>query len=281
VLDQVPATHQHRAWWPVRRFQDMNNLAKLAVAAAAVVAIAFAGISLITPGGIAAPGPNATPVPTPSPSPAVFPASGSLAPGLYYMSDSRDVTSGRLVLTVPGPGWEANDIRMLRKMVAGSSATPAVDVAVSAWVVGNLKADPCKWHGGGVQPPVGPSVDDLATALAAQAGPSATATAATLGGYQGKKVEFSAPPGLDITTCDEGAFSRWQPADNPSDWGGFLFGAGQLNAVYILDVAGKRQVIDTAHLPGTSAANLAELDAVVASIRFEPRPSTSSPSASQ
>jgi hypothetical protein len=167
---------------------------------------------------------------------------------------------------------------MLIKPVAGSSAAVSVDVAVSAWIVGNLKADPCKWHGGGVQPPVGPSVDDLATALAAQAGPSATVTAVTLGGFGGKKVEFSAPAGLDLTTCDEGTYSRWQPADAPSDWGGWIHGAGQLDAVYIIDVAGKRQVIDTVHMPGTSAANLAELEAVVASIHFEPLPTSPSPS---
>jgi hypothetical protein len=145
----------------------------------------------------------------------------------------------------------------------------AFDVAVSVWLVGNLKADPCKWHEGGVQPPVGPSVDDLATALAKQAGRSATTTEVMLGGYRGKKVEFSAPPGLDLATCDEGRFSRWQPADDPANSGGLIFGTGQLNTVYIIDVAGKRQVIDTMHLPGTSAANLAELEAVVASIRFE------------
>lgn len=255
----------------------MNIPSRVAVLAAAVVALAVIGAIAIPKGGsVGAPQP--TPVPTPSPSPAQFPGSGSLTPGPYFMNDPRDVTSGRLVLTVPGPGWEANDIRMLRKTVAGSSATNAVDVAVSAWVVGNLKADPCKWHGGGVQPPVGPSVDDLATALAAQAGPSATATAVTLGGYRGKKVEFSAPAGLDLTTCDEGAYSRWQPASDATDWGGFVFATGQLNAVYIIDVAGKRQVIDTAHVPGTSAANLAELQAVVASIRFEPLPASPSPS---
>jgi hypothetical protein len=35
---------------------------------------------------------------------------------------------------------------------------------------------------------------------------------------------------------------------------------GQLNVVYIVDVNGDRLVIDTWHMPGTSAADLAELE---------------------
>ncbi len=55
---------------------------------------------------------------------------------------------------------------------------------------------------------------------------------------------------------------------------------GQHDTVYIVDVDGTRQVIDTLYLPGASAADRAELDQIVASIRFEPRASTPSPSPS-
>ena len=47
VLDQLPATPQRRAWWPARRLREMNNLAKLAIAAAAVVVVAIVGINLL------------------------------------------------------------------------------------------------------------------------------------------------------------------------------------------------------------------------------------------
>jgi hypothetical protein len=46
--------------------------------------------------------------------------------------------------------------------------------------------------------------------------------------------------------------------------------SGQLNVVYIVDVNGDRLVIDTWHLPGTSAADLAELEAILASMRIAP-----------
>jgi hypothetical protein len=72
-------------------------------------------------------------------------------------------------------------------------------------------------------------------------------------------------------------FSRWQPAGS-TDWGGWVEGAGQHNAVYIIDVDGQRLVVDTMSLPDASAADVAELDQMIASIRFEPRASSPSPS---
>ena len=57
VLDQVPATPQRRAWWPARRFRDMNTPFKLAMAAAAVLVVAFVGINLL-PGNAIVGGPG-------------------------------------------------------------------------------------------------------------------------------------------------------------------------------------------------------------------------------
>ena len=44
VLDQVPATHQRRAWWPARRFSTLNAYVRLGLIAAAVLAVAIVGI---------------------------------------------------------------------------------------------------------------------------------------------------------------------------------------------------------------------------------------------
>ncbi len=43
-----------------------------------------------------------------------------------------------------------------------------------------------------------------------------------------------------------------------------------MNVVYIVDVNGERLVIHTWHMAGTSAADVAELDAIVASMRIAP-----------
>ena len=57
-----------------------------------------------------------------------------------------------------------------------------------------------------------------------------------------------------------------------TEHGGFYYGEGQRNVVYIVDVEGMRVVIDTMYLPGVSEADLAEMDALVASMRFEQPP---------
>jgi hypothetical protein len=122
---------------------------------------------------------------------------------------------------------------------------------------------------------VGPTVDDLATALVAQKGRNATApTDVTLSGYPAKRVELSIPADLDRATCDEGVIRTWvAPGEDTAlvnETENLGMHPGQLNVVYIVDVDGDRLVIDTWHMPGTSAADLAELDAILASMRIGP-----------
>ncbi|MEO7294741.1 MAG: hypothetical protein ABIZ57_01255, partial [Candidatus Limnocylindria bacterium] len=50
IRAQLPSIHQRPAWWPARRFPEMNNTAKLALAAAAVVVAALVGIRYLLPG---------------------------------------------------------------------------------------------------------------------------------------------------------------------------------------------------------------------------------------
>jgi hypothetical protein len=218
-------------------------------------------------------GSRASASPTPSP---VDLSDGILEAGTtYFINDSRVNGPRWVVLTVPATGWEANDWIVGKTLPAGSDWY----IALSTWTVGNLKADPCHWKAGTLDPPVGPTVGDLAAALIKQAGPAkGTSTDVTLGGYRGKKIEFSTPADFDSTSCDEGVYSRWEAASEPGDWGGWVYRGGQRNAVYIIDVDGKRVVIDTMSLPVASATDLAEFDQIIASIRFEPRASSPSPS---
>ena len=148
-----------------------------------------------------------------------------------------------------------------------------MEIAVGNWLIANVYEDPCQWQGTLLDPPVGPTVDDLATALVAQKDRNAKApTDVRLGGYPAKRVESSIPADLDPATCDEGVIRTWIApgedtalVDNTEDLG---MHPGQLNVVYIVDVDGDRLVIDTWHMPGTSAADLAELDAILASMRI-------------
>ncbi len=299
VLDQVPATSQRRPWRPARRISEVNNVWKLAIAAAAVVVVAIVGFNFLPnergitagPGPSPTPAPTQTPTPTPVPSPSTASnvnATGNFVPGTTYVIDQGGIASGRMTFTVPATGWSAFDPLFVGKNLAGGRPGDGdvFDLYFGPFVVANVYAGGCHWLGTALTPPVGPTVDDLANALLDQAGPGAPPpVAVTLDGHPGKKVELSIPQDLDVSTCDSDGdftlFGRWLNAGQRYGAAPWTYGNGQHNTVYIIDVDGKRQVIDSMYLPGTSAADRAELDQIIASIRFEsqvPSPSAPSPS---
>jgi hypothetical protein len=221
--------------------------------------------------------------PTLAPSPTLVVTSPSLAPSptpVTYYGDLPvgDLEAGttyslgvgstqQLLVTVPTSGWFTVDTWFLGK---NDIHAELFSMTLLPYQVANVYADPCRWMAGTVDPPVGPTVDDLAAALADQAGPGAIEpTNVTIGGYAGKKVELSIPDEVDTDTCHEGDFGRWQPKADPEHYGPFTYGDGQHDTVYIVDVDGTRWVIDTNYLPGTPAASLAELEQLVDSIQFE------------
>lgn len=251
IRAQLLSTHQRPAWWPVRRFPEMNNTAKLALAAAAVVVAAFLGIRFMLPGeGPGAPGP--TPTPTPSPR-ALTVNDGVMEAGPYQFT----VLDVNVTITVPD-GWG----NVQGYGVGDISASPTVVVWPSDAEVASVYADPCRWQEGYVDPPVGPTVEDLATALASQPERGeATPIDVVIDGYEGKMLELSVPDDISLAECDGGEFRSWL--------GRWHQAPGQIDRLYILDVGGQRLVIDAHFLPGTADADLAEQQAVVDSIQLE------------
>jgi len=289
VLDQLPATSQRRARWPARRLNEMNSALKLALAAAAVVVVAVVGINLAPRSGDVG-GTGQSPTPTQTPSPTLTPTStstsapsaaskfpqlpiGDLVAGTsYFINDPCCTGPARIVLTVPAAGWFTVDTVFLGKKVPGDPDT-LFGITLGASKVGNLWRDPCHRDGTGaaLNPPVGPTVDDLANALAVQGGADALPpTDVRIGGYPAKKVELSVPAGLKTATCDGGDFGWWSPPDDVTGAAPYTFGDGQHATVYVFEVSGTRQVIQTTYLPGTPGTDLAELQAIVDSIKIEP-----------
>ena len=83
ALDEVDATPQRRSW-PAWRSNRMNTYAKLIVAAAAVLVVAFAGFQLLPRGG----GVGAEPTIAPSPSPTVLARGNFTAHGITAELDA-------------------------------------------------------------------------------------------------------------------------------------------------------------------------------------------------
>ena len=277
VLDRVEATPRRRArWWPARRSSDMNNFAKVLFATAAVVAVAVVGINLL-PGsqtGAGGPPPPASPSaspPSPSPTPAATPTDqvdGDLQPGTYTAQLPVDDTLA-VTFTVPeGWGAFADPPGVLR----GLLPTDDRAIAVQFRDVTTLKGDPCHWSGPDDDIRVGPTADDLVQALQEQTAYEASEPVdVTVGGYAGQRVDIVSPTELfaevnGATTavgCDEG---HWR------FWDGEIYAQGPANRwqTNIVDVDGTRLVIVVQDFPDTSAADRAELDAIVDSMVIEP-----------
>jgi hypothetical protein len=292
VLDQLPATPQRRALWPVRRFGEMNNFAKFAVSAAAVVVVAIVGINLLPKaGGVGGPGPSqtpglsslptaaSTPIPSPSPSGALteFPE-GPLPAGTYTLAPFTAAGEGmchqppqpgcaetpaddsiRFTMTVPD-GWNAGGPWVLFEDNQPPSGAGIAFIR-GAW----LLTDPCKF--GSPWIPVGPTVADFVDAVAKHPILDTTAPVdVELAGYSGKYFELQAP--ADISNCDNEPGGP--PQYRPWEPGIYAQGPGHRWHQWVLDVHGIRVVVQSFDYPRTSATRRAELQAIVDSIQIQP-----------
>jgi hypothetical protein len=274
VRRDIHRTHQRVVRGPWRE-PDMSSVARVAIAAAAVVAIGLAWINFSPSqnkgiGAAQTPMPTATTAPTPSPSPKQLPA-GSVEPGRYWLNASGEsdaVLLPRIALTMPA-GWSADGDLLLKNYAPDLNpgeldpSDAGAGPTLVAWQMSGTFVDPCTNHTL-VKPAPGPSVDALAAALAHQPGTTAgPPTAVTVGGYSGKLVELTVT--ADITKCPR--FSIWTSPDGNDR---FVQGTNEVNRMYILDVDGHRFTFDARIPARTTAADRAELQAILDSIAIEP-----------
>jgi hypothetical protein len=117
-----------------------------------------------------------------------------------------------------------------------------------------------------LDPPTGPTVDDLASAWADLPAFDATApTDITVHGFHGKQVEFTVPD-YDEVECPYGELMLLQ--DNTGQDGYWAQAPNQRHDLWILDVDGTRLVIAAFWYPDTSPQDLAELEAIRSSIQI-------------
>lgn len=263
VRAEIHRTRQRVVIGPWRN-PDMSIVARVAIAAVAVLAVGLAWINFgpKEPGIGGQPTRTASPTaaPTPSPSPIALPAEyGPLEAGTYVTPDPFFV---RVTFTAPA-GWEGN--------VGGEYFAGLNPVGRPGGViflgVGNIYADPCHYDQGLMDPPVGPSLGDLTDALADNGAlDSSLPSGHNLDGYLGDELTVRAPDTFVGCNVSPDGYAVWQLPLGAN----YSFQPGQSSRLFILDVDGTRLVIDVPQLPGQTAQELGEALAIVDSISIEP-----------
>lgn len=183
-------------------------------------------------------------------------AGSPLDPGRYLVSIASDAPSAPPslpVLSVP-EGYE---------VIEGGVGVRTDDFSRYVWVwdVESVYAHPCDAS----PEPVGPSVGDLAEALAAQELRRGTdPVPVTVGGHEGLYVELSVPDEVDAGACPSGVFGLW-----PGRAQRHQEILGQVDMVWIVDVDGQRLVFDAAH-EDAGPDEVAELEEMVTTATFAP-----------
>ncbi|NUU17359.1 hypothetical protein HP550_08870 [Cellulomonas humilata] len=185
-----------------------------------------------------------------------LPEFGAVPPGTYVISPIDAPASAPQAPVMSIPAGYSN--------IEGAGVSPGylVDGAAGAvwlWDIQSVYTHPCDV--GGYPEPVGPSVADLAGALATQPMRDGTDPApVTIGGYDGLYVELSTPADLDFTTCRQGSFHSWP--------GRFQRDAGQVDLLWIVDVDGQRITFDVSYPPSATPEQVAELKEIVTTATF-------------
>lgn len=169
----------------------------------------------------------------------------------------------RAHLTVVLPdGWEAND----GFVVKGDDDVRPSFMRVGSSVVANIYSEPCQDTL--LDPAVGPTVDDLATAFADAWGTGATTpTDVTMDGFAGRQMVLTVPADADFADCVTGRYMAWRDTSGGDRW---FQGPGQIQESWIVDVEGERLLIEASYFPEITPENRAELQHVIDSIQIEP-----------
>jgi hypothetical protein len=202
---------------------------------------------------------------------AELPDFAPVEPGTYSVDPDSDASTPlRVMYRVPVEGWS--------EWFGAVKFAGDERVAVSITTVTNLVRHGCRDHRP-ADPPVGPSVDDLAAALADLAPFRVTSPPedVTIHGYSGKHLELSVPDlpvragpdDLSFVGCGDGNLHSWI---SPPNDGAFYGYGGPRNheEFWILDVEGTRLMIVALRSAGAPREDMLELRAILDSIRIEP-----------
>jgi len=200
---------------------------------------------------------------TPSPTPSV--ATATVGPGQGTVTVGGNFPQLPVRFTMPA-GWEMVGGWLAKSdnfgWSQGSGGPPFGFIFMD---VANVYADGCRWRP--VDPPPGPTVDNLVSAYADLPGFTG-AKETTVDGFSGQLVEYEVPE-YDRDDCREGVFALFDEdgvgGEEPSV---LAQHPKQQNLIWILEVSGSRLVIHTSYPPTISTEDRAEIDGIASSIQI-------------
>ena len=227
VLDGVATTPQHgtsRLGWLASA-----PLVWGGIAAAMLVFAVVVGGNLRQPWLVGEPPTSAAPTPIVAVDLQEFvelPAGRYAVPPPYPSNISFEVPSG----------WSSCSASRYEQAVCLTTPGGNPPIAISFLIIENVMADPC---GDPPDPPVGPGLDDLATAISSMRGFTATPIARlTVDGHDARELTVTAPA---RGTCN---LPTWITPTRTNGVGG-----GEANLVRMIDVDGVRFVMAGAYFP--------------------------------
>jgi hypothetical protein len=204
------------------------------------------------------------PSPSPSMSPTVPP---SLSPNPTQEPSTSFETQvimplgpdgSRFTFDAPG-SWEP--FEGLGVWIDGNAPPDGATLFIYGAAGGGVYSDPCRPdETEDPDIPVGPTVDDLVSALVDH--PSLEVTSpvdVTLAGYPGKYLDLQVPD--DIDACEV-----WRPFDGHI----YAQGPSQRWHMWVVDVEGDRVLVETNDYAGTPAIRLAEMQTMIDSLEITP-----------
>jgi hypothetical protein len=281
VRSDIEHTRQRFVFGPWRE-EQMQRYAIFGIAAAAIVLVAVVAIQFLPGNALIGGPPTSTPslaptlsppptsslppAPTLAPTAAIALPNGALAPGSYFIDDPAVIGVHRMIFTVPA-GWANKD-----PFVSKNAGTPG-EVDFTPWVVTDVYRDVCHWSNSSLFI-VDSGPDALIRALRDQGGREEAQGGwpwtGTVAGYPAEGIALTVPADTKTADCSGGILRYW-PDPGPDFTGGLCCNVpGNTDFVYAVDVAGKTVAVVARHYDATTPGDLAELDAVINSIHFEP-----------
>ena len=199
--------------------------------------IAACGADVATPTNPSSPSETASTLPPGGPN--------QLNAGSYALADFPVGISFEIPAFEPPAAWFGCSSSTVEQAVCYSPDEDIAPAAVTFQIVENVRTPPCSEQETAelLDPPVGPSVEDLVTAISNLEGYEATAAEdITVSGFSGK--EFT------LTAQAHGCGATWSTTERVTG-----MGAGEVNLLRILDVDGVRVMMALAYHPQETPAD--------------------------